>query len=479
MTDNTSLTQAIRMFAPFFDAIGQPVAIIDEQGRFIYYNQESAEIDGCSRKHAMGRPVHAMYSNIDADNSSMMQALQHDRQFINKYQLYINAAGKPVHYVFTTLPLKNAHGQTLGAIEIGRDLSLIHSQHYQVIELLDKLAGRTEPRESDIITADPAVKRLIRHARRLAQVGVPVLIYGETGTGKELFARLLHRHSPRHDKPFFGLNCAALPEALIESTLFGTVRGAFTGAEDRAGMLETINGGTLFLDELNSMPLSTQGKLLRAMQEHAFCRVGSSREIQVDVRILASTNEPPRQMLARQQIRSDLLYRLNVGYLSIPPLRKRRGDIALLAHHFLEKHGDVTGHRVKRISDAVLARLEQHPWPGNVRMLENVILRSLILCETGDELDFILLDEHEDPPAAPPVAEPELPVAPLPDTPDTPIALEDAMIAYERTLLLRSLARHPNLTEAARHCGIPRSTMQYKMKRHGIRLEKVLTEETG
>jgi len=483
MSVTKELADAIGMFSEFFDSIGHPVAIIDNEGRFVYYNQESAEIDGCAREEALGRRVQDMYSNIDEQNSTMLQALQYQKRFINKYQLYINAAGKPVHYVFTTLPINDVHGHAVGSIEVGRDLSLIHTQHNQVMDLIDRLAGGEDNTPTKIITGDSGMRRLIRRAKRLASINIPVLIYGETGTGKELFAKLLHSQSSRAEKPFMVLNCAAVPDNLMESTLFGTVRGAFTGAQDRHGILEAANGGTLFLDELNSMPMALQGKLLRVLQEHCFSRVGSNRELKVDVHFVAATNQKPQQLLEHHLMRSDLLYRLNVGYLAIPPLRERGQDIRLLAQYFVKKHAAITNGRVRQISEAVLLRLEHHTWPGNVRMLENVILRSLVLSESGHVLDFILLDE-EGMSYCGNVRPPGIAQAnsePLTDklsfgADAKSVLLETEVAAFERSLLVRCLSSHPNLTEAARFCGIPRTTLQYKMKKHGIRLTRTLTE---
>jgi arginine utilization regulatory protein len=473
---DAQLAAAIAVFSEFLDSIAQPVAIVDGDGRFVYYNEESAQLDQSKAEKALGTPLLQVYPELDEANSTMLQALRKGKRYHNKYQLYFNPSGKPVHQVHTTLPLNDANGKILGAIEISRDLSAIGSLHDQFVDLQQRLSGDNSHNDVGIITSDAEMQRVIHRAHRIAQTDVQVLIYGETGTGKELFARLLHKQSPRANQPFMVLNCAALPEPLFESALFGTVRGAFTGAEDRRGVLETANGGTLFLDELNSMPLAIQGKLLRALQEKTFSRVGSSSEIKVDVRIIAATNEAPQEMLEHKRIRSDLLYRLNVGYLSIPPLRERLHDIPLLAQAFLKKHGKITGHRVTRISDAVMERMLKHHWPGNVRMLENILLRSLILCESGDELDFILLEDEERP-LHRPVAEHAPAPQPVPAdvesaVSDDGLSLDEQVAAFERKLLLQYLNRYPNLSEVARRCGIPRATLQYKLKKHGIQLAR-------
>ncbi|SCK11439.1 sigma-54-dependent Fis family transcriptional regulator [Vogesella sp. LIG4] len=470
---DAQLTAALGIFTEFLDSLPQPVAIVDNDGNYVYYNEESARQDDYLAAHALGNPLLQVYPKMNQHSSTLLQAAYQGKRYHNQYQLYYNASGKPVHQVHTTLPLQGGHGEIIGAIEIARDLSVINHLHEQFVDLQQRLQAQQAQTDDGIITCEPAMQKLVQQAQRLANTDVQVLIYGETGTGKELFARLLHTHSERAGKPYLVLNCAAMPEQLFESALFGTVKGAFTGAEDRAGLLESAHGGTLFLDELNSMPLAVQGKLLRALQEQTFRRVGSSKECQVDVRIIAATNESPQQMLERQRIRPDLLYRLNVGYLTIPPLRERKRDIPLLAQAFLERNGKLTGNRVKRISNAVLDRLQRHSWPGNVRMLENIILRSLIFCENGEELDFVLLEDDEqasDEKAAarlpPPAAE-----APLPATPaEGGGTLDEQLAAYERSLLLYYLKRYPNLSEAARQCGLPRATLQYKMKKYGIRL---------
>lgn len=470
---DAQLAAAIAVFKEFLDSLPQPVAIVDHAGNYVYYNEESARQDDYLAAHALGNPLLQVYPSMNQQNSTLLQAAYQGKRYHNQYQLYYNASGKPVHQVHTTLPLDNGQGQILGAIEIARDLSVINNLHEQFVDLQQRLQAQQAQTDDGIITCEPVMQKLIQQAQRLARTDVQVLIYGETGTGKELFARLLHQQSERAGKPYLVLNCAALPEQLFESALFGTVKGAFTGAEDRAGLLENAHGGTLFLDELNSMPLAVQGKLLRALQEQTFRRVGSSKECQVDVRIIAATNESPQQMLDRQRIRPDLLYRLNVGYLTIPPLRERKRDIPLLAQAFLQRNGKLTGNRVTRISNAVLDRLQRHSWPGNVRMLENIILRSLIFCENGEELDFVLLEDDEQASelkatatAATPAAPAAMPEAPAPGSG----TLDEQLAAYERNLLLHYLQRYPNLSEAARQCGLPRATLQYKMKKYGIRL---------
>jgi arginine utilization regulatory protein len=470
------LNAALELFSEFFDEIHQPVMIIDQAGKFVYFNKDSEQLDDCKAEDVMSKSVPDVYAGLDEQRSTLLQALHKGKRFINRYQLYFNAAGKQVHLAHTTLPLNDENGKIIGAIEISRDLSQINRLQEQFVNLQQRVGGAAD-NEIGITTNDPEMQRVIHHAQRIAKTDVQVLIYGETGTGKELFARLLHHESNRVDKPFFVVNCAALPEPLFESTLFGTVRGAFTGAEDRSGVLEAAHGGTLFFDELNSMPLAIQGKLLRALQDRTFSRVGSNTEIKVDVRIIAAANETPQEMLDRNKIRADLLYRINVGYLAIPPLRERISDIPLLAHTFLKKHAKITNQRVTRISNAVIERLQRHHWPGNVRMLENIVLRSLIMCDSGDELDFILLEENDRPAVKKTIHAEDAPAVMA-----TKIALDESasfdqhMAVFERDLLVQYLNRYQSLSEVARRCKIPRATLQYKLKKHGIVFRKSVVE---
>jgi two-component system, NtrC family, response regulator AtoC len=231
-----------------------------------------------------------------------------------------------------------------------------------------------------IIGRSRAVQDIIERAERVADTKSTVLITGETGTGKELVARAIHDRSPQRDMPLIKVNCAAIPESLLESELFGHVRGAFTGASaTKKGKFALADGGTIFLDEIGTMSPTLQAKLLRVLQEREFEPLGSERSEKVDLRIIAATNRDVRQMVADGRFQEDLFYRLNVIPIALPPLRERREDIPLLVDHFVRKHAQRTGRRIERIDDGVLAALQQYDWPGNVRELENTIERAVVL----------------------------------------------------------------------------------------------------
>jgi len=265
------------------------------------------------------------------------------------------------------------------------------------------LGSRTEPRElmnsryelcstefEGIVGASPALRAVLHQLRVVAPTDATVLIEGETGTGKELIARAIHNQSNRRDRPFVKVNCAAIPTELLESELFGHERGSFTGAvAQRIGRFEAANGGTLFLDEIGDMPVQLQAKLLRAVQEQEIERVGGTRTIQVDVRIVAATNQDLKKMVDENRFRADLYYRLAVFPLNLPSLRERREDIPLLARHFVQKHSRRMGRNIESIPMDVMERLTSYDWPGNIRELQNVIERSVVL-SNGPDLEVTL-----------------------------------------------------------------------------------------
>ena len=308
-----------------------------------------------------------------------------------------------------------------------------------------------------LIGQAPNFEALLRSAKMVASTDVTVLLVGETGTGKEVLANALQSRSPRQGKPFITLNCAALPESLVESELFGHRKGAFTGAVgNQTGRLQAADGGTLFMDEVDSLPLPVQAKLLRFLETGEIQPVGDTQALRVDVRIIAATNTELEERIEKGEFRRDLYYRLNVVPLEIPPLRERMGDIPLLLNHFLKFFAE--DHRLPpcTLSKPALARLQEHPWPGNVRELRNVCERLSIL------LAGRVIDENNLPHEI---------IAPPPSQrgafilPEGGIELEKV----EVDLIKQALARtHGNRSHAARLLGISRDTLLYRMQKYGI-----------
>jgi formate hydrogenlyase transcriptional activator len=309
---------------------------------------------------------------------------------------------------------------------------------------------RTERNFGEIVGESPAFKRVLEQVETVAPTDASVLILGETGTGKELIARALHDLSGRRDRTFVKLNCAAIPTGLLESELFGHEKGAFTGAiMQKAGRFELANKGTLFLDEVGDIPLELQPKLLRALQEHEFERLGGTRTIRVDVRLLAATNRDLAQMIGERQFRTDLYYRLSVFPISVPPLRERTGDIPNLVRYFTQKYSRLMDKRVESIPSDAMEVLVRYGWPGNVRELENLVERAVILSR-GPAL--------------------QIPLAELRAVPDAaaPVTLQEAERDHIRRVLEKShwVVGGPN--GAAARLGMKRTTLQSKMKKLGI-----------
>jgi transcriptional regulator with GAF, ATPase, and Fis domain len=305
----------------------------------------------------------------------------------------------------------------------------------------------------EIVGTSPALQAVLSRAIKVAATDSTVLITGGTGTGKELVARAIHRRSDRVSRPFVGVNCAAIPRDLIASELFGHEKGAFTGAtQQRLGRFELANGGTIFLDEVGELPAETQIALLRVLQEHEFERVGGSRRIRADVRVIAATNRDLQTAISTGSFRSDLFYRLQVFPIEMPSLRERREDIPLLVEYFIDRYARKAGKHFKNVEKRTLQVLQSYPWPGNIRELQNVIERSVILCES----DIFSIDESW------------LPL-PLPATESNRhIELPRRLEAQEKNMIEEALkasrGRVFGPTGAAAKLSIPRSTLESKIK---------------
>jgi len=325
-----------------------------------------------------------------------------------------------------------------------------------------------------LIGKSPAIQEVIRIIEKVADTPSTVLITGESGTGKELVAQALHNLSSRRNGPFIKINCAAIPKDLMEAELFGYERGAFTGAvTSKPGRFELADGGTLFLDEIGEIPVEMQVKLLRALQESEFERVGGVKTIRVDVRLIAATNRDLQKAIQEGRFREDLYYRLNVVPIVLPALRERREDIPLLADAFRQRFNRRLGKSVQRISPDAIAALQAYFWPGNVRELENVMERTLLFVE-GDEIRLEDLPDFIRGAAAPaPAAEPVVQIPPLTSLPADASMKEivkGATAAIEKDLIVRALEETGgNVTQSAKKLKISRKSLQNKMKEFGLR----------
>lgn len=303
-----------------------------------------------------------------------------------------------------------------------------------------------------IVTNDTRFKQTKELAQKVAPTDANVLIYGETGTGKELFVQAIHEASKRKNKPFIAQNCAALPESLLESLLFGTTKGSYTGAIERAGLFELVDGGTLFLDELNSMPLDLQAKMLRVLEDGVIRRIGDNKTRKVDVRVITAMNQPPEICLRENKIRTDLYYRLNVFSLYIPPLRERTEDVLLLASYFLKEYNKSYKKGVLQIDEEAKDRLQAYQWPGNVRELKHTIEHAVIIAE-GNTLTANCLPRT--------FRKENLPKK------KSILPLREALHQTEKELIDQALIEtEGNILQAAKMLGIPRQTLQYKLSKY-------------
>jgi DNA-binding NtrC family response regulator len=374
----------------------------------------------------------------------------------------------------TAVILLTAYGSVPDAVNAMRDGALdyltkpipfdrLQATAAQVLHRAKSLPLEDASSNGDIVGHAPSLLRTLHRARAAATTGADVLIEAESGTGKELLARFIHDSSARSSKPFVAVNCAAVPETLLESEMFGHGRGAFTGAiANRLGKFELANGGTILLDEIGEMPLNLQPKLLRVLQEREFERLGESVSTHVDIRVIATTNVSLGTMVERGQFRADLYYRLNVIPLTLPPLRERREDIPVLARHFAEKYAAQHRTLTPRLHPEFMERLQSHAWPGNVRELANFMRRVLTLTET-QEIDAACFEgEFQGNSGLAPVRSTQTP--PLAGAPaGTPI-WQVEKLHLERTLALTE----GNRTVAAEMLGISLRTLRNKIREYGL-----------
>ena len=306
----------------------------------------------------------------------------------------------------------------------------------------------------EIVFVSEKIKSVVEFAKRISEYKTTVLITGESGTGKELMARAIHETSPRRDKPFVAVNCAAIPDTLLESELFGYVKGAFSGAHGtKKGLFEEANGGTLFLDEIGEFPLQLQPKLLRVLQEEEIRRLGDTKTMKIDVRIITATSRDLGQDVRQGSFREDLYYRLNILPVHIPPLRERKEDIKLLIEHFLQKYNQKLSRKIKGVSPSAMSEILEYPWPGNVRELENVIERAMILTDS-EYIHRIDLGLREN----------DFRMNTLIDS----LSLEEAWQRLERAYIEKALSKTDgNRTQAAKLLGLSRRALLYKLKQYG------------
>lgn len=451
------------------------IHVINTEKKTVVYNETMAQIEGLERKEVLEKEMLSNFPSLDKDSSTLIKVLKTGKPILNRTQTYFNFKGEEITSINSTIGLYEDE-VIVGALEIANNITQLRKLSHRMLDLQGELktskAGKGGDNSQirrygfeDIIGRDEKLLRAKEIAKKASKSSSSVLIYGDTGTGKELFAQSIHYDGIRRNQPFIAQNCAAIPESLLEGILFGTEKGGFTGATERQGIFEQASGGTLMLDEINSMSLSLQAKLLRVLQEGYIRRVGGIKDIAVDVRILATTNEEAYKSLENGSIRKDLFYRLNVIYIPIPSLKERKRDIYVLCEHFIDKYNSILDKNIQGLSEGAKDLFFKHDWPGNVRELSNVIEGAMNIVADGkeylDEDDFLssfhLVEDRA-------FKSSIIDIKKMEDK-----SLPEIIDDIEKDIIASSLEKNMgNITKTAEELGIKRQTLQYKLKKYKL-----------
>lgn len=440
-------------------SIDEAIHVVNIEGVTVFYNEVAAKHDGLTIDEVLGKPILKVFPSLTERTSTLLKVLSTKQSILNQPQSYMNIHGKIIETLNTTLPIFDRE-KIVGAVEIGKDYSRIKQLYERLLDLETGKRHLTARKKhehytfADLKTINPTFQQLKLVAQKLARSDSPMIVFGESGTGKELFVQGVHHASPRREAPFIAQNCAAIPANLLESILFGTVKGSYTGAVDRPGLFEVANGGTLFLDELHAMPIDLQAKLLRVLEDGIVRRVGGIKNITVDVRVIVAMNLHPLKAVEQEKLRHDLFYRLNVLSFELTPLRERRDDILFLAQHFIDFYNEKLRKQIRGYDSNTEKLFLNYQWPGNVRELKHCLEYMMNVAEqdtlTEGELPIFLKNQK-----------------PLPAWSKGRLALKDHIEQLERDLISEALSRtNGNINQAAVLLEIPRQTLQYKLKKY-------------
>lgn len=519
-----------RIYEAVLNQVEEAVVISDDENKVIFINRAAEVIEGVDAKKSLHKSMEELYCPTENTPKHSRHAIVLNtgiaaNEYFNQY--VVKESHKVLNVIERMFPV-NYKNRTVAVYSLIKNLPVMKKTMEQSLELYthfeeEKPRNGTKYTFSSILGNDINFVEAISNAKHVAQNQTNVLIYGETGTGKELFAQSIHNYSVFQNGPFISVNCAAIPATLLESMFFGTVKGSYTGANNMAGLFEQAENGTLFLDEINSMDIALQAKLLKVIENKTVRRIGSEKELSINCRILCALNEDPLECIENGKLRRDLYYRLSSCILHIPPLRSRKSDIPLLCGCFITRYNKEYGQHIRRVDSGLMERFLRYQWPGNVRELQHVVESAYSVSEQN--LDVLRL-EHISPyyrsffaepgtagAAAPMAADPaawepvdspvssaagsadtvdfttKVPAAPgdfraLPppahgpggfpgspgQSPEPPsLPLKEAMDAYEKSILSATLARlGGNVSAAARELMITRQALQHKIKKYGL-----------
>lgn len=430
--------------------------IVNEENMILYSAMINDDRTYISTKDVIGQNLYEMYPNLTEENSTHARVMKTGKPVINENQLIVERSGKAYVINTSTFPIED-NGRRIGTFDLSSSLTPKSKN--------DEKEDRNKLYVLDsIVTENESMLSIKSKILKVSRNDSPVMVIGESGTGKELIVEAIHSMGSRREKPFISVNCAAIPDALMESTLFGTVKGSFTGAENRKGLFEIADGGTLFLDEINSMNIELQAKLLKVVEEQKYMKLGGERYVDVDVRVISAVNVDPEEAIKNNSLRSDLFFRLGVVQFFVPPLRERKEDLKPLTEHFISYYNSRMNRQVMGVDEDVRRVFENYPWPGNVREFRNVMESAFNMAEG----EYIALSD-------------------IPETlavfsftrgnaafPEAGKSLTSMMNEYEKEIIQQTLRNSASLSQASSMLKMTRQAVKYKIEKYGIDYKRLL-----
>ncbi len=445
----------------YFDGI----IITDEKGVIRYYTNFRTDLYSLQLDRIVGKTILEIHPELREEDSTIMQVLKTGQPIYDRVEHLTTSHGDRVTNICSTIPIMQS-GKIAGAIDFSRSIGDDRNRNAQRRYIdLPKLKSETESlyRLEDIVSSSKKINEIKKQIPMIANTDSAVMIYGETGTGKEMIAQSIHTSGVRCGHRFVSQNCAAIPSNLLESILFGTVKGSFTGAEDKAGLFEIADGGTLFLDEINSMEIGMQAKILKVIEEKRVRRIGGDKSISFDVKVISAINKNPMDCIKEGFLREDLFYRLSTVLIEIPSLRSRLADIPIMTNYFIDQNNRRMNKDVIGVTDEVLDLFCQYSWPGNVRELKNVI-----------EGAFNVISSHE-------ISKENLPryltahyeeEQSMMVNYDDNLSLTEKVEEYEKRLIIRAIDSTKNSSLAAAKLKISKQALNYKLLKYGLKERK-------